>query len=170
MNTRKMKVLAIVLCLGFVFTACSSSKDKLQETKEEEVKESKKEVYALGEVAVGEDQSLRIVEVQHSEGEMYDVPDEGKEFIIVTVEIKNTSDKEISYNPLNFKMQNSQGQIENETFTTVASDTSLGYGKLANGGTVSGTIVFEQPINDPDLTLILETSLWSGEELKIKLQ
>ena len=70
----------------------------------------------------------------------------------------------------NIKNENSQGQQENMTFTTIDKDTSLQSGELIPGGTVSGTITFEQPINDVGLTLIYNDNIWSSKELKIKLQ
>jgi len=66
-------------------------------------------------------------------------------------------------------MQNSQGQQESMTFTTVNSDSSLQSGELIPGGKVSGTIAFEQPIGDTNLTLVYSDSIWSSKELKIKL-
>ena len=67
-------------------------------------------------------------------------------------------------------MQNSQGQQESMTFSTIDSDTALQSGELLPGGKVSGTIIFEQPIGDTGLVLIYKDSIWSSKELKIKLQ
>ena len=84
--------------------------------------------------------------------------------------IENKGTDKLSYNPLYFKMQNSQGQQESMTFTTVDSGTSLNSGELVAGGKVSGTITFEEPIGDTDLMLIYNDNVWSSKEVKIKLQ
>lgn len=86
------------------------------------------------------------------------------------VEIENSGDENISYNPFNFKMANSEGQIVDQALTIIDNDTSLESGELAPGGTVSGTIVFEQPIDDPELQLQFEPSFWSSDMVKINLQ
>jgi hypothetical protein len=86
--------------------------------------------------------------------------DSGKEYIIVTVELKNTGDGEVSYAPYDFNMANSLGQVADHVmFTSVDDDTSLESGTLLPGGSVEGTVVFEEPVGDPLLTLIYRYNL-----------
>lgn len=66
-------------------------------------------------------------------------------------------------------MQNSQGQITDSAFTTIDSDTSLSSGNLASGGEITGTISFEQPIDDEDLILKYSANIFSSKEVKVKL-
>lgn len=75
----------------------------------------------------------------------------------------------MSYNPYDFSMQNSQRQITDTAFTTIDSNTSLSSGNLASGGSVSGTITFEQPIDDPNLVLKYTPNLFSSKEIKFNL-
>jgi len=84
---------------------------------------------------------------------------------MVTVLIKNSGTKEITYNPFDFKMQNSKGQITDEAFTSIDSDTQLPSASLASKGEIIGTIVFEQPINDSALVL-----KYSGSPLRKGIQ
>lgn len=49
-------------------------------------------------------------------------------------------------------------------------DNDLSSGELAPGGTITGAIPFEQPINDSELTLIYEGDFWSSDEIKFTLQ
>jgi hypothetical protein len=101
-----------------------------------------------------------------SNGNDLDKPKEGMEFVIVTVNIKNNSQDKVSYNPLYFKMQNSKGQITDPAIvTTVDSKTALSSGELATGGEVEGTIVFEQPKDDPGLILIYEANILNENEV-----
>lgn len=66
-------------------------------------------------------------------------------------------------------MQNSQDQITDSAFTTIDSDTSLSSGNLASGGEITGTISFEQPIDDEGLILKYSANIFSSKEVKVKL-
>jgi hypothetical protein len=132
--------------------------------------EALKDVYAVGEAVQLGDNVLTVTEVVKSSGDEFDSPKSGHEYVIVHVTIDNAGDENISYNAFNFKMANSQGQIVDQAFTIVDSDTSLGSGELAPGGTVSGTISFEQPADDPELQLQFEPGFWSGDMVKVDLQ
>ena len=141
---------------------------------EDEIKtsnEPKKEIYSIGEEAILGNGAITVTSVAKSQGSTYIKPKNGKEFVIVSVTIENKGNKNLSYNPFYFKMQNSQGQQESITFSASVdnNDTELNSGELIPGGKVSGTIAFEQPINDEGLILIYSDSIWSSKEIKIKL-
>lgn len=131
---------------------------------------SEKTEYNQGEEAILGNGSITVTKVERSQGNTFDKPKEGKEYVIVTVNIENKGKNNLSYNPWYFKLQNSQGQQENMTFTTIDKDTSLQSGELIQGGKVMGTITFEQPKGDTGLMLIYNDNIWSSKELKIKLQ
>lgn len=153
-----VSLLACVCMLGL--SGCSSKEEKPE----------KKEFYALNETIDVEGATLSVNSATKSTGTDFDKPAEGMEYIIVEVTITNTGDNEIDYNPFDYKMQNSQGQIESQAFSIVNQGSELKSGKLAAGGNVTGSIVFEQPIDDTDLTLIYQANMFSGDEYKIKLQ
>lgn len=132
--------------------------------------QSEKTEYNQGEEAILGKGAITITKVEKSQGTQWDKPKSGKEFVIVHLSIENKGNSNLSYNPFYFKMQNSQGQQESMTFTTVDQDTSLQSGELIPGGKVTGTIAFEQPKGDTGLVLIYNDSIWSSKELKIKLQ
>lgn len=142
--------------------------DSNEDEENEENIEDKK--FGIGEKVELDGHVVEVTEVEKSSGDDFDKPSEGKEFVIVHISIENNSDDEISYNPFNFKMKNSNGQIEEQTFTTIDSDTSLSSGELASGGNVEGTIPFEQPIDDDELQLIFEPSFWKTSEIVFNLQ
>lgn len=131
--------------------------------------QNEKTEYNQGEEAILGKGAITITKVEKSQGTQWDKPKSGKEFVIVHLAIENKGNSNLSYNPFYFKMQNSQGQQESMTFTTVDQDTSLQSGELIPGGKVSGTIAFEQPKGDSGLILIYNDSIWSSKELKIKL-
>lgn len=150
-----------------VAEAAATPDKKKEEAKKEE---PKKEVFSVGEAVQLGKNVLTVTKVEKSNGTEFDTPQQGKEYIIVTVQIQNAGDQNISYNPFDFKMANSQGQIEDMGFTTVDSDTSLQSGELAPGGSVSGTIAFEEPVGDTGLQLQYSPSFWSDKTIKVNLQ
>lgn len=126
--------------------------------------------YNQGDAAKLGDGVIKVTKVEKSQGNDWNKPKSGKEFVIITVSIENKGSGKLSYNPYDFKLQNSQGQQESITFTTINSDTSLSSGELVAGGKVSGTIAFETTKGDKGLSLIYSDSIWSSKELKIKLK
>jgi hypothetical protein len=147
--------------------AASTPEKKKEEVKKEE---PKKDVFAVGEAVQLGKNVLTVTKVEKSNGTEFDTPQQGKEYVIVTVQIQNAGDQNISYNPFDFKIANSQGQIRDMGFTTVNSDTSLQSGELAPGGSVSGTIAFEEPVGDIGLQLQYSPSFWSDKTIKVNLQ
>ena len=129
-----------------------------------------KEFFAIGEQVKLGDNILTVSKVAKSNGNDFDKPKAGHEYVIVTVEINNSGKENISYNPFDFKMANSQGQIVDQAFTTLDSDTALQSGELTTGGKVSGTLSFEQPAGDKGLQLHYTPDFWSDSTIKINLQ
>ena len=142
-------------------------------TKSTETKDKKeaqeKEVFTVGEKVQLGDNVLTVTNVKKSNGDEFDKPKNGHEYVTVTVEISNAGKENISYNPFDFKMSNSQGQIVDQAFTIVDTDTALQSGELSSNGKVSGTITFEQPANDKGLQLQYEPSFWSDKIIKVNL-
>lgn len=126
--------------------------------------------YNQGEAATLGEAVIKVTKVEKSQGNDWNKPKSGKEFVIITVSIENKGSGKLSYNPYNFKLQNSQGQQESMTFTTINNDTALSSGELVANGKVSGTIAFETTKGDKGLALIYSDSILSSKELKIKLK
>ncbi|MCM3589618.1 MULTISPECIES: DUF4352 domain-containing protein [Brevibacillus] len=135
---------------------------------EQKTKESKE--FKVGDVVQMGDYKLTVDEVKKSAGSDFDKPKDGMEYVILKVTIENGGSKNISYNPFDFKMSNSQGQITDKAFTIVDNNTALQSGELAPGGKVSGTIVFEEPKDDAKLQLQFTPNFWSSDTIKINLQ
>ncbi len=131
---------------------------------------NEKTEYNQGEEARLGNGAITINKVEKSQGNTYDKPKSGKEFVIVYLTIENKGNSNLSYNPFYFKMQNSQGQQEDTTFTVIDNDTALHSGELIPGGKITGTVTFEEPIGDDGLVLIYNDNIWSSKELKINLK
>ncbi|AXF56923.1 DUF4352 domain-containing protein [Salicibibacter kimchii] len=140
-----------------------------EEENEAEEEALEEQTFAVGDTVEHDDYGLTVGSVEFSSGDEIDNPDSGNEYVIVEMTIDNDGDDTISYNPYHFSIQNSDGNITDQAFTTIDSDTSLSSGDLAPDGTVSGTVVFEAPEDDPELTLIFEPSFWSADEVRINL-
>lgn len=158
----------VVVVVVLAIAVAGSNGDTNTQTGAQTETETKTE-YNKGEEAILGNGAITVTKVEKSKGNDWDKPKSGKEFVIVSVTIENKGDSNLSYNPFDFKMQNSQGQQEEMTFSTIDQDTALQSGELIPGGKVSGTIIFEQPKDDKGLVLIYSDSIWSSKELKIKL-
>lgn len=170
MLTVSLITVSLVGCGSTKATAPATADQTSSSTKStEKPKEEVKDMYSVGEEVALNNNKLIVTGIEKSNGTKYEKPKDGKEFVIVNVTISNGGTDEISYNPFDFTMQNSQGQITNETFTTVNKDTALQSGKLASGGTVTGTIVFEQTKDDAGLILKYKSNMFSKEEIKVKV-
>lgn len=102
-------------------------------------------------------------------GNQYIAPDSGNEYVKVQVEIKNDSNNQISYNVFDWKIKNSDGNIKDVDSTAFMTDGGLNSGELAEGGRVSGFLVFQAPNGDEGLVLQYSPSFWTDRKLEIKL-
>lgn len=123
-------------------------------------------IYKIGEeIRVG-NTGIKVSKIEKSLGDDYIKPSTGDEFIIVTVKEKNLGDSgNIDYNEAYYQLQNSKGQIKN--ISANAFDKRLDSGSLIPAGEVDGTLTFEVPKDDPQLTLIYNQD--SIPVLKFKL-
>lgn len=88
----------------------------------------------------------------------------------MTLKIENKSDEKISYNALDWKIVDSTGD---EYIYNPFGDnnTHLSSGDLNSKGTKTGTVTFEIPEGDSDLTLrYFETILSSEHSFQFKLK
>ena len=152
-HTWLKKYAAGIMLASIALTGCGDSEE------EEKIQTEFKQ----DEVAYYKDINFTINSVEKSAGIEYDTPKEGCEYVIVNVTIENKSEEKISYNPYDWKMENSQGQETDQTIVLFNSDTQLNSGDLKSGGKVSGTLVFEQPVGDPELKLNYYDTMFNEE-------
>ena len=164
---KKSIILLLTLAMVFALAACGDAKTSGSSASPAADTDA---IYAIGQAANVDGCEMTVTNVEKSTGGEYDKPQsDANEFVIVTVSIANKGKKNLPYNPFYFKMQNSQGQITDTTFTTVAQSTALNSGELAPGGTVSGTVVFEQPKDDAGLVLQYQDNAFAdGSKLQFK--
>lgn len=134
-------------------------------------KSNKSKTFKIGDVVALDGLNLSVTKVDKSNGSDFEKPKSGNEFVIVHVKIANKGTEKIDYNPFYFKVQNSKGQITDETFTTIDQDTTLNSGELAPNGEIEGTIAFEEPQGDRGLVLQFQDDIFSKDDkISINLQ
>lgn len=147
----------------------SKGQDTQTEKKTKEKQEDKKE-FAQNETVTFKNVDFTVTNVEKTRGNEYDTAKEGYEYVIVSVRIENKSEGKISYNPYDWKMENSNGQEQDITFTITDNDTALSDGDLNAGGIVEGTLAFEQPQGDTGLKLNYYDNAVFDEDASFKIK
>lgn len=182
-------VIGLFLLLGFCAAIFSDTDDtsgtpkKVEETnattdtaeeteeapEEEEVIED--QVFSVGDKVDLDGTVVTVTNVEKNTGGEFDSPKQGNEYVIVTIRIENGSDETISYNPFDFELKNSNGNITDMTFTIIDTETALESGELATGGFVEGTVAFEAPEGDTGLQLIYTPNMFfDDKQILVNLQ
>jgi len=133
-------------------------------------KKKQKTVYNMNETIQLGDHKLTVDKMTRSAGNEFDKPKSGNEYVIVHVIIQNGGKDQIDYNPLDFQIKNSQGNITDVAFSSVDQDTALQSGQLAPGGKVDGTLSFEAPKGDQNLQLVFTPSFWNNKKIMVNLK
>jgi hypothetical protein len=110
--------------------------------------------------------SCTLVSVHVIQGDGSIEPDAGKEFIVVTVKIVNRSGREFDYNPFDFHTESGSGNITDHELlppTTYTGKNELKAGTLADGGTVTGDMVFQVGIGDHKAALTWQPGVFGNK-------
>ena len=124
----------------------------------------------LGDVISFDDKEVTVTNLtrNYNTGDEFSRPKDGQEFVKVTVKIKNKSNDDISYDAFDFEIKTGEGLLQSESWLATPDD-SLGSGKLSKNGEIRGSMVFEVPKGDKNLSLRYSPSFWSNKNIKIKL-
>ncbi|MDN3017193.1 DUF4352 domain-containing protein [Paenibacillus sp. BSR1-1] len=101
--------------------------------------------HAVGEEIEISGSTLTVRKVEKSEGNATEKPRAGSEFIIVTVQLKNTGKEPMRYDPALFDVLDNKGNSYPQPFIMIDIDTTLPSGDLAAGESITGTLAFEMP-------------------------
>jgi len=164
-------VIAVII-VGAVAAGGSGEEEpkKVANNKAAETSATPQKEFKIGDTVQLGDNVLTVTKVDKSAGNEFDKPKQGNEFVIVHVRIENKGKDKIDYNPLDFKLQNSNGQLVDAAITGIGNDTALQAGQLTPGGKVEGSITFEAPKGDTKLQLQYTPSFWSDKTIKVNLQ
>lgn len=140
----------------------SSSSSASVETSDQksEQKAEQKTSYKVGETFESDGKQVKVTSVERNllPANEFDRAEEGNELVKVSVEIVNNSKDKVSYSTSDWKMEDSNGDIKDNRYTTESGE--IGYGELSSGGKKSGFIVFEVPKGDSGLKLHYQPT-WS---------
>jgi len=100
-----------------------------------------KEFYKVGQTVKINGISMTIDKIEISNGTKTDMPEGGKEYLIVTVTIRNGSKSKISYDD-DFQIQNDKGNVNNSEVTMIDDNQTFRSGDLAPNGEFTGTMTF----------------------------
>lgn len=146
----------------------AQSSDKSESSKETQGTPSSENAggYKVGETIVFKDSKITVTNVTRnfSTGNMFSVPESGKEFIKVDLAIVNTTTAKKSFSAYDWKVQDGDGVIKDINFaaTSIIDGGLTSSVDLAGGGKWSGSIVFEVPAGDTNLQLQYKPSLFSS--------
>jgi len=107
--------------------------------------------FKVGDVIAIDDQEVTITSVErnYEPANEYVAVKDGKEFVKLNLQIKNTSSDKKDYNALYWTVEDSNGDIINYSSAMFAqADDELSSGQLAAGGTKKASLVFEVPKDD----------------------
>lgn len=160
----------IVLVVGGIAGALGGDDDTSTTTKVEgetktenpsnEAKETSEapEEYRVGDTVSVEGYEITVNDVRYSDGEGYSTPEQGKQFVIMSITITNNTDEKESFNPLDFSL-NVDGVSSTTGFSFVDGIDTLNSGDLDPGASVTGNLVGEAP-SDSSLKLRYEGNMF----------
>lgn len=176
---KNMLIIAIIVTIVMSCTACTSTVDTSGAEKVNDTVDSATDnitateekavdkVFKVNEEIKLKNTLLTVTAVEKQKGNEYEAKP-GIEYIVISVKMKNASVKErISYNSLDFRIENSKGVLTDESY--LGDVETLDCGDLTPSGEISGKIVFEVPENDPKLTLEYQPSWLSDSVIRVAL-
>ena len=159
-NRLSLKILVIgfisLVALGtFSYFGVDAYKDLTSEEKTLAIGEqaTTDKIFSMGDLITYKGVDYKVVKVETSEGNSYKAPKEGNEFLIVTIYMKNNTGEKVPYSYVNYTMSNSNGEEKTRIFTSINVKDALYSGNLVIGGIKTGSMVFEQPKDDPKLRI-----------------
>lgn len=131
----------------------------------------KQTTFKVGDAIDFDDKKVTVTAVERNwnSGNEYITPGTGKEYVKVQVSIENNSKTEASYNTFDWKIQDTQGVIQDIDSNTYVVDGGLNSGELASGGKVTGFMIFAVPADDAGLVLSYSPSFFTNKKVEIKL-
>lgn len=114
----------------------------------------------------GVQMTLSGVETKQSINE-FDSAASGNVYLIADVSIENTSDETQAYNVFDFRIQTAGGQVLDGAFTTL--EGTLGSGDLVSGGTTTGKVVFEVPVEEGNMYVLWKPNAFNADRAVVQV-
>lgn len=167
-------LLIVIIIIGFASCSNSSSDNSSSEssTKTEKVTKKKdisKQLFKVGQTASYDGIDIKVNNVKSASSIGDETPDDGNQYVIVSVTLKNNSDESKDYNDIDFKFDNN-GDIKDST--TVSSDSNeMNSGELDKGASITKDVIGEVPSNVDvsSLKLIYEPNFFNDTKIHFEL-
>lgn len=138
-------------------------------TKTSESKSEEQKTFNVGDTVDIDGYQIKVNDVRYSDSEGFSTPDEGKQFVIINLTITNKTDKKVSFNPLDFSL-NENGVSSTTGFTYVDGVDVLSSGDLDPDASVTGNLV-GQAAPDSKLKIRYEGNMFlKNKEVDINLR
>lgn len=158
----------VVLIIAAFGRSNDSAKKVASEPQTTTAKQVDHKTFKVGDTVKADGVTLKLNKVDYYNGSSISTPDSGKMFVMVNVTITNVDRNKVSYNPLDFKLDDNGNQtnlteiVMDDNGHKVVSD-DLKSGDLTKGASVTGTLV-GQAVQTDKLKLIYTGSLFSKDE------
>lgn len=162
-------MIVFYVLVGLMIIGSFGDDDKSQTSQSTSASRKNSNGYSIGDVINISDYTITVNDAYTTNGDEYDSAKSGYEYVVVNVTIRNSGEDTIDYNPYDFQVQDSNGKITDPAITFMELGDELDYGSLASGGQVTGSVVFEEPINDDGLILLYQPDWFDEETVKIKI-
>lgn len=162
-------ILAVIV-IAVIFGSAGGDKAKKVSSENTEKASAKisNETFKVGDTVKADGVTLKLNKVDFNDGSSLSTPDSGKAYIIVNVTITNVDKNKVSYNPLDFKLDDNGNQTDltelvmDDNGNKITND-DLKYGDLSKGASVTGSMIGQATKNNK-LKLIYTGSLFSNNE------
>lgn len=162
-------ILAVIV-IAVIFGSAGGDKAKKVSSENTEKTSAKisNETFKVGDTVKADGVTLKLNKVDFNDGSSLSTPDSGKAYVIVNVTITNVDKNKVSYNPLDFKLDDNGNQTDltelvmDDNGNKITND-DLKYGDLSKGASVTGSMIGQATKNNK-LKLIYTGSLFSNNE------
>jgi len=162
-------ILAVIV-IAVIFGSAGGNKAKKVSSENTEKASAKisNETFKVGDTVKADGVTLKLNKVDFNDGSSLSIPDSGKAYVIVNVTITNVDKNKVSYNPLDFKLDDNGNQTDltelvmDDNGNKITND-DLKYGDLSKGASVTGSMIGQATKNNK-LKLIYTGSLFSNNE------
>lgn len=144
------------------------TQEQTQQQTAEQPKEETPEFFKIGETAVTKKVKATITEMEKSEGDEFNKPADGHEFVLLHMTIENVSDQEIVVSSmLNFNAYVDDNAINENLAAQISKDGAKTMdGTIAAGKKLTGTLAYEVPKGWQKLEIHFKPDQFSDTTIK----
>lgn len=172
-------VIVVIIVIG-VIASQGDDTPKLSEdqgakeavsTTENKPEEKTPEFFKLGETVETRKIKATITELKKSEGDEFNKPEEGNEFVLLKMTIENISeDQELTISSMLSFSAYVDDEALDESFSAILEGDKTMDGTIAPGKKLSGTLAYEVPKDWKEIEIHFEPEAWRDIKIKWKIE